>query len=466
MYNPRLALVLLAAAVYAVPAQARVVMSEVAWMGTDAGGANCEWIELHNLSDEIVDLSSWSVTIENAGASSPKVVNLGEVASVKYGGIAGNGYYLIARDSGECKDLVPATSADWLGSFGSGLSNSGAKLILKNGANEEDTLDSKGGWETSKGGVGGKNTVPKETPQWTGSAWLTAAPTPRGINHTEPLEELPEEDDEPTSPPVVTVGGTAPLVPVTHPVPTLYVDGGPARIVTAGAETPYLAIAYDSTGVVRKNADISWSFGDGGYERGDEVTYAYDVPGEYMAVARARSKGVSAVALVPIIAVRPTVSIATVTDKGIVVHNEGDTFADVSAWKLDTGRKTAKLPPDTVIAPHGSVLFSYDALRVPPADAVELLFPNGRVAHAYAQPLVAGTSSELVQAVVPAGATELTHSSTYGKEMPAPAPKAQSFGVGALASSSDVVTLRREESRGVAHFLTSLVASVVATVVP
>lgn len=459
--------ILITLGVFPLSVRADVILNEVAWMGTDEGGANCEWIELRNLSDEVVDLSSWSLTIENAGTAAPKTIHLGEVASVKYAGIAAEGYYLMARDSGACKDLAPATSADWLGSFGNGLSNSGAKLILKNGAEEEDTLDSKVGWETSKGGVGGKNTSPKETPQWTGSSWLTASPTPRGPNHLEPLLELPEEEEEVPSAPVVTVGGTAPLVPVSHPVPKLYVDGGPARVLVAGAETPFTAIAYDSTGVVRKNADITWSFGDGGHEKDAEVHYTYREAGEYTAVVRARSKGSSAVALISIIVVEPSVAIETVTEKGIVIRNESERLLDVSGWRVGQGRKSAKLPPDTVIAPRASVLFTYEALRIPKGENPELQFPNGKLAYVYAQPLVAGTSSIKVQEVEPLVVSQAYVQGAYGTQAtPAPVKEAELPLAGATAPSRGSVVTLKDGPSPLGGFWKSLVASVVGVIVP
>jgi hypothetical protein len=390
---------------------------------------------------------------------------------VKYSGIAGNGYYLIVRDSpnsgNACIDLEPGENADWLGSFGSGISNDGAKLILKEGAEERDVLDSKASWDPKKGGAGGKNVAPKETPQWTGSAWYTALPTPRAPNQAPPEDELPEEDEEATTTPVVTVGGTAPLLPVSHPVPILYVDGGPARILTAGAETPFSAIAYDSLGVVRKNADITWSFGDGGYEKGSEAQYGYDTPGEYTAVVRARSKGISAVALIPVVVVRPEISIVSVNEKGVMIRNDSERLADLSSWKLGTGRKAAKLPPDTVIAAGATVLFSYEALRLPTTDAPELRFPNGKLAYAYAQPSVAGTSSEQVQEVEPVPAKTAYHQGAYVDELPAPAEETELSAAGAPApEGTRSVFLKGDQSSGIRSFFTSLVASVAAVVVP
>lgn len=460
------ALALLAASVPA-QASAEVRISEVAWMGTDEG-ATCEWIELHNDGDEVVSLSGWSLVIENPSGAT--TLDLGNPASVKYSGIAAGGYYLVVRDSpnsgNACRDLFPGKHADWLGSFGSGISNDGAKLALMQGASEEAMLDSKASWSAASGGAGGKNSAPKETPQWTGSAWHTAPPTPRGPNALPPLEELPEEEEEGQGAPVPTVGGTAPLVPVKHPVPTLYVDGGSPRIVFAGADTPFSAIAYDSTGDIRENADISWSFGDGGHEKGDEAVHAYRAPGAYTAVVRARVKGLSAVALIPIEVIEPSVTIESASEDGVTLRNDGEVIADLSGWRIGSGRKAGKLPPDTVLAPGASVLFAYETLRIQGGSAPELRYPNGRLADAFVQPAIAGTSSELVREVEPLRAQPAQRARPHADAMPAPVAEAALPAAGAAASADAPTVLLKEEGKGVAGFFASLVASFASVVVP
>lgn len=441
--------------------RADVIINEIAWMGTDEGGANCEWIELRNTSEDIVDLSGWTLTIENTGNATPKVIAFNETASVKYSGIAGNGYYLVARDSGTCKDLAPATSADWLGSFGNGISNSGAKLVLKNGTTEESVVDSKTGWEVTKGGIGGKNTAPKETPQKDGSSWVVASPTPRGPNHAAPLQELPEEDDD-TASPVVTVGGTAPLVPVTNPVAKLYVDGGPSRIVTAGADSAFVAVAYDSVGTLRKNADITWAFGDGGYEKGEEVFYAYKKPGTYTAVVRAKDKGVSAVSLVEVVVVPSDVAVSSVSDDGVTLTNATSHLLDLSGWKLSSGTKTVRLPADTVIAGGASAFFPYDTLRIASSSSIALKFPSGRVAYAYVQP--EGVQEELypMQETEPAPALAIAPR-TYAKEAVSAPAKEASLTLAGARPSEETVVLKDDTSflGGVGSLMASVFSSVV-----
>lgn len=438
--------------------RAEVIINEIAWMGTDEGGANCEWVELRNTEDEIVDLSLWTLTIKNTGATSEKVIAFNEAASVKYSGIAANGYYLIARDSGSCKDLSPAKDADWTGSFGNGIGNTGALVTLQNAGIKEDEVDATTGWEAAKGGPGGKNTAPKETPQRQGAAWITAAPTPRGPNNAAPLEEIEEPEDD-SAPPAVTVGGTAPLVPVTHPVPDLYVEGGPARVVLAGADTAFSGIAYDSTGDVRESAHLTWSFGDGGHAKGDAVTHAYRKPGTYTAVVRARSDGLSAVALIPVVVEAPALSVG-LGDGGVTVTNSGSMLADLSGWKIDMGKRSVRLPADTVIAAGASVTFLPETFNLKAATESKLLFPNGLLA---AQPegSVAGTST--VQEVEP-GAPLTKASSYHAYAVNVPAADAMHPAVGTAVATSTEPKVTLKEEGGIFDTASSFFASALSSI--
>ncbi len=118
-----------------------VVINEVAWAG-HSGYTGDEWIELYNNTTQTIPLSGWrlysgdggpSITLENA--------------------IPPQGYYLIERTD---DDTVSDIAADWRGSFGTGLSNSGEVLTLTDDLdNVIDTVNANGGeWP---GGSGSPN---------------------------------------------------------------------------------------------------------------------------------------------------------------------------------------------------------------------------------------------------------------------------------------------------------------------
>ena len=450
-------------------ADAAVRVNEIAWMGTDLGGANCEWIELYNPDPAVVDLSNWSIVITNTGSATPKTINLGEDASVKYTGIAGNGFYVVARSTGSCASLAPGLTADWVGSFGSGISNNGAKIELFNGIEMIDSVSSLSGWTVAEG-KGGKNDSgkAKETPQYSGGAWITAPPTPRSLNASAPVETIPEEEEPDPTAPVVTVGGTTPTTPAASPLIKLYLDPGPDRIVSVGADTPYTATVYDGTGKLRPDADVSWNFGDGGRKSGRSVTYAYREAGEYHMTVRAETKDRSTIAMLSIVASPAEVAIAEVSDRGIVLANGSDRMLDLSSWRLKAGKKKFVLPEDTVIPPGTTVFLPAVVTALPTSSLPTLLFPNGMLAAAYEmQPMVAGASIEKVQEVVPVPKASVIVPS-YAEDPYAPVAVADAPVAGAALPQTGNVFLKGEYTPslwGIGPLFEGILASVASFIV-
>lgn len=449
---------------FPVAAEAAVRVNEIAWMGTDVGGATCEWIELYNSDSSVVDLSNWSIVITNTGSATPKTLDLGEDASVKYTGIAGNGFYVVARNSGACPSLAPGLTADWVGSFGNGISNNGAKIELFNGTELIDSVSSLSGWTE------GKNTSgeAKQTPQYSAEGWITAVPTPRSLNASLPVETIPDEEEPDPSDPVVTVGGTTPTTPAASPLIKLYLDPGPDRIVSVGADTPYTATVYDGTGKLRPDADVSWNFGDGGRKSGRSVTYAYREAGEYHMTVRAKTKDRSTIAMLTIVASPADIAIEEVSDRGIVLSNGSDRMLDLSSWRLKAGKKKFVLPEDTVIPPGTSVLLPTLVTELPTSTAPSLLFPNGSLAVAYeVQPEVAGASIEKVQEVVPVPKASVTVPSYVGDSY-APTVATQLAAVGAALPQTGNVFLKGEYTPslwGIGTLVEGILASVASFIV-
>lgn len=111
-----------------------VVISEVAWMGTQAS-ANDEWIELYNNTDYDIDLTGWKLQAEDG---TPTIVLSGIIPA--------HGFFLLERTD---DNTVSDIAADLVyGNDGSSwaLSNSGEKLLLKDSNNIViDTANGNGG---------------------------------------------------------------------------------------------------------------------------------------------------------------------------------------------------------------------------------------------------------------------------------------------------------------------------------
>lgn len=111
-----------------------VVISEVAWMGTQAS-ANDEWIELYNNTDSDIDLTGWKLQAEDG---TPTIVLSGIIPA--------HGFFLLERTD---DNTVSDIAADLVyGNDGSSwaLSNSGEKLFLKDPlGNVIDSANGNGG---------------------------------------------------------------------------------------------------------------------------------------------------------------------------------------------------------------------------------------------------------------------------------------------------------------------------------
>ena len=162
----------------ALPVYAKVVINEIAWMGTERSATD-EWIELY--SDSAESLKGWTLVTEDGGMK----INLkGTTTPGSDGGVGTGGYYLIERTD---DNAVQNIKADLIAPFGKGLSNDGEILILKDAnGNHIDKVDGSNAW-TIGGDIASKKTLQRNTSSPTG--WITALATPKAENaqYTKPL---------------------------------------------------------------------------------------------------------------------------------------------------------------------------------------------------------------------------------------------------------------------------------------
>jgi hypothetical protein len=98
-----------------------VVINEIAWMGTEASSAD-EWIELYNNTTSTIDIEGWHI-ISSDG--SPDILFSTSTSITTT--IPVQEFYLIERTDDNTISDIPA---DWVGSFGKGLSNSECELLF------------------------------------------------------------------------------------------------------------------------------------------------------------------------------------------------------------------------------------------------------------------------------------------------------------------------------------------------
>lgn len=324
---------------------ASVTMSEIAWMGTMTN-ANDEWIELYNSGSDSVDVEGWTVT--NAEAT---------ILITLHGTIQGGGYALLERTD---DDTVPGVSA--LVMYTGALSNTGTTLILKRSdGSTEDQVFGGADWST----IGGDNAT-KQTPQRTGSSWVTGVPTPGGVNVTQNQSTdtanttVVTTDTNTTTVSYGSGGGslkkstkqTKSMSKVSPVLPTLSIAG--PQLVYVNQSNVYEARVDGLEKTTSASLLYTWNFGDSNTREGKKPTHTYTYPGEYVVVVRGVF-GKHDLTARTIVRVLPITLHITRTSAGdIRIVNTADHEIDISNFTL-TGEKSFTFPENSILLEQGVV---------------------------------------------------------------------------------------------------------------
>src|SRR3989344_5030551 len=339
----------------------QIIINEVAWMGTSAS-SNCEWLELYNTDTKSVDLNDWNLYEDGGGTLIIKLT----------GSISANGYYLVERLTPTCPDPVPGFN-DTTGSFGgSGLSNDGEYLALKNAEGTlVYSLDASNKWLAG-------DSVTKNTMQWNGSIWITAPATPRIKNIGVGSSGTSTTTSEGITASVGSMAQTASTVDTRIKPAIVLRMRAPA---SARVHVPeYFSVDVEN---VSNIPDIIWSFGDGGVGYGTHAWHTFERKGIYVIVARAPGFGPLALSKQTLIVTDPTLNISAAQDGQdgfITLANSGRWDLDVGGYGLASGARIFILPAGTFILPGGEVDFSNRLTNLSPfVDSVEVRAPDGSV---------------------------------------------------------------------------------------
>ena len=344
-----------------------VVISEIAWMGTETSTSD-EWIELFNDGAESVSLSGFSI---EAGDGSPIIALSGTISA--------QSYFLLERTD---DSTVPAVSANII--YTGALANEGEMLTLKSGGEVVQTINASSGWPA------GDNTM-KETMQWTGSAWITGTPTPKAANVSTPASSGTTPASSSSENTSTSEGGNdssahyspAPISENNH-VSTVGVSAGRNRVTTTKSPVFFEAeLAGMSAGSSVGNENYKWSLGDGSVKTGKVITHSYDYPGSYIVIINvALPEGKEAVDRLTVTVVDPNVSIAHVGGESgksyVELANKGSTDINLYNWKLANGANSSFVfPKDMILAKNSSVKVSESVSRVALEKSITLFDPSG-----------------------------------------------------------------------------------------
>ncbi len=353
---------------------ARVIFTEIAWMGTP-GSQFGEWVEFFNDGDAEVDLQG--AVLYEGGGSTP-ILTLTKKISPR-------GYYLVERVTASSPDPIPGINDDSGAFGGGGLNNSGENLVLK--AQDGTVLDQ---MNASLGWPGGDAST-KETMQWSGTAWVTAPATP-GVATSPGSGSVSSGGSGSSS----SSGGDSALsahaepsllAPTLKPRETLSVQAGRDRLGFVGVPLVFHAKAFIGENDFVRDPAFVWTFGDGGLATGAYAEHAYQFPGEYIVVLNGIRGEDRSTARARVKIVAPQLAITDVGQGArpyIEVANNAPT--EVNLWKavLRSGALRFEFPEDTIIAPGSRVAFPKEVtgLEPKPGDEIALTWPGGRVSAA------------------------------------------------------------------------------------
>jgi hypothetical protein len=125
-----------------------VIINEVAWMGTECSGYD-EWIELYNISEDPVDIASWSIY----GIKSGACLNISDFAvATGESTVIAAGDYLVLGNS---FDIFNSGATVHLATSAVQLTNTGGQIILYDAVdcagNVVDIAGTGGEWPAGKG---------------------------------------------------------------------------------------------------------------------------------------------------------------------------------------------------------------------------------------------------------------------------------------------------------------------------
>lgn len=375
-------------ALFCAPAlvSAEVVISEVAWMGTQRS-ANDEWMELYNTGDTAVDLTGWQLTAAD-----------GSPAIALEGSIAPKSYFLLERTD---DTSVPSVVADLI--YTGALGNDGEVLQLTeaNGS-VVDRVDGSDAWA-----IGGDNDT-KATLSRSGRTWITAQATPGQENATEEMvsDERPESAQEEkgeqkeTTPDHSDAAGDrsepkaqAPAQDEADrdrpmPKPRLSVEVGDDRRASVGQKLSFEAIAFDYDGD-RLRASYRWNFGDGTTAEGRRVEHVYGYEGAYVVQVTARTnlfrEPLVARDRLVVTVESARVALKDVTEDYVAIVNQEGREVDLSGWRLVTNEEAFKLPEQSVLLPGATLMLSHTTtgLAADDGEQVALYYPSNILAAQY-----------------------------------------------------------------------------------
>lgn len=366
-------------------AHGQVVITEIMYdlSGSDAGR---EWIEVHNVSSEEIDVSAWKLFEADTNHAMTITQGNGRMAPGAFAIIADKSDVFLADWSAYAGILFDSSFS---------LSNSGETLVLRT----SDLADAHAAtYESGVGAAGDGNSL-----QLTGSVFHASTPTPG--TDAGPVISPPPAPPEPTTPEPENPHVSNPAAPpVALPAEEKRIRGEVIADTTAivGGESEFRGRAFGFENKPLSNARYLWNFGDGSTAEGEHMLHTFSFPGTYIVVLSVSSGELGATARLTIEAIAADIHLSFLSNnhgEALSIANGEQSVLDVSRWRLSWGERLFVIPNNTLIAPQGKGIFPAEKTGISPASGeyVIVQYPNGKeAARVLFEPSVASVAAVAV----------------------------------------------------------------------
>lgn len=344
-------------------AKAAVIINEVMYnpQGTDAGR---EWVELYN------DGSSDVTIVGGSGKGSWRVVDSSNNTIVDPAGGVGRGSLVVPAGG----YLVVASDPSlFMGEYSGSYSVAKSSLSLNNNGTTVSLLDGNGATVDSLAYVPGQGGNDNGASlQRAGAELIQALPTPGATNaavaYVPPAQE--EEKEESSSSKTSNPGYVA------APVPQVFADAGGDRTVIVGADSKFVATAYDRSRDVINYAKFYWNFGDGTTAEGPWVMHHFSYPGRYAVELMVVNTKIKTTSRITVTAEPASVAVEPLPLGGVSIKNSAGRDLDLSYWVVKEGENTFTLAEHSVVLKGASLNIAAKTLGFEAHDP-KLLYPDG-----------------------------------------------------------------------------------------
>jgi hypothetical protein len=170
----------------------------------------------------------------------------------------------------------------------------------------------------------------------------------------------------------------------------IYVSAGEDMLALAGARVTFEGKVLSAARKTLPNADLIWTFGDGGSDRGTKVYHTFHYPGKYVVILDVISGDYIAKDELFVDVVVPKLSVLNVLpgEKGYVeIKNNSIHNLDIGEYVIESGGLTGthfKIPKNTILLSGRSIIFPNQITRLrTETNNVSLKFQDGEVITAY-----------------------------------------------------------------------------------